>query len=561
MSEDPQAHGAAPPEEGLPPLKTPKLTSPKDEPEQEAASPGQDEVPAKTKKHHKKSSTEENDGTPRRKKRKHKHSEPAQEQEQETAQEQEQEGAQEQEPPQEQEHEGAQEQGQETTHEREQEPPQEPEHEGAQEQDHEGAQEQEAKQEEEQEGEGKTRKKKHRSRKHGDEEEKSSSSSDSSSSSGSSSSRENAQAVDGEGDGVLITAVDDPAQRPETAAETPAGSDLSESEPEQEPDLPPVAECKYSEEDLQAALDRMLKKKRMPEMEMRPYLVDYAKDQSVYQLMRENYDQAAKIDEAVDLLMQSLHRDEDAQDCEKQTESLKEKYQTAQVQNKHIQDEFAQRIGQLREAENERLARLERQHERERSEFEEQWARPETTATYSKPSAQLLQVRKMQKSMAIAHKFEEAKKLKATGDQMQREESVVASQKAVGAMKVAYQQLIDKQEREMDCFMANGYRKLQTLETERDKKLQANEKLRNQLDTRIKGPKVPRRPPVPIPDLAPADTRGSVTGVISTRTRSQLAVYKKSPETTRLQIQLGDIQKITKPMTPSPKKGKPRRRF
>ena len=528
MSEEPQAHGAAPPEEGLPPLKPPKPVRPNDKPEQESVSPGQDEEAANRKKHRKKSSTEENDGTPRRKKHKRKHSEPAQENQ----------PAHEQEP------------------EREQEPAHEQEPE--REQDHEGAQEQEAKQEPEQEGEGETRKKKHRARKHGDVEEKSSSSSDSSSES--SSSRENAQAVDGEGDGVLITAVDDPAQRPETAAETAAGSDLSESEPEQEPDLP-VAECKYSDEDLQAALDRMLKKKRMPEMEMRPYLVDYAKNQSVHELMRENYDQAAKIDEAVDLLMQSLHRDEDAQDCEKQTESLKEKYQTAQVQNKHIQDEFAQRIEQLREAENERLDRLERQHEKERSEFEEQWARPETTTTFSKPSAQLLQVRKMQKSMAIAHKFEEAKKLKATGDQMQREESVVASQKAVGAMRVAYQQLIDKQEREMDCFMANGYRKLQTLETERDKKLQANEKLRNQLDTRIKGPKVPRRPPVPIPDLAPADTRGSVTGIISTRTRSQLAMYKKSPETTRLQIQLGDIQKITKPMTPSPKKGKPRRRF
>lgn len=384
--------------------------------------------------------------------------------------------------------------------------------------------------------------------------QKSSSSSDSSRSNKDESDN-NAQTVGQDNEEVLITAVDDPAQRPETPGNS---SDLSPSEPE--PDVPSPPASKYSDEDLQAALDRMLKKKRMPEMEMRPSLVDYAKNQSVYQLMQENYDQAAKIDEAIDLLMQSLHRDEDAQDCEKQTESLKEKYQFAQQQNKSIQEEFSQRIEQFKEAENERLQKLEEQHEQERAEFEEQWARPETTASFTKPSAGLLQVRKMQKSMAIAHKFEEAKRLKAAGDQMQREESVVASQKAVATMKVAYQQLIDKQEREVECFMANGYRKLQTLESERDRKLQANEKLRTQLDTRIKGPKVPRRPPVPLPDLQPVETRGSVTGIISTRTRSQLAVYKKSPETTRLEVRLGDIQKITKPMTPSPKKGQ-RRRF
>ena len=331
--------------------------------------------------------------------------------------------------------------------------------------------------------------------------------------------------TDVESENVLITAIENPAE----ARESPKESQRAP---------------KYSEDELAAALDAMIKRGKLPEYEMRPFVVTYAKEETMRSVINEEYERAAKIEKAIKVMMASLRRDEASLDCNQQTLVLKNQLAAAQEQQQSLQTEFQKRITELKDNENRRLDQLYERHEAQRKSFEEDWARPQAVKAFSKPSSSLLQIRKMQKKHALAHDFEQAIRLKAAGDEMQREESDKASKLAQASMKVAYATLIEKQERELDCFMANGHRKLSTLECERDRKLKANENLRSQLETRIKNPKQPRKP------------RGSMvsssldTPIIAMKTRNQFARFKNTSEPTRLTVHI-DMSRIKKPNTPA----------
>lgn len=335
--------------------------------------------------------------------------------------------------------------------------------------------------------------------------------------------------TDVESENVLITAIDNTAEPRESPKE-------SQRAP------------KYAEEELAAALDAMLKRGKLPEFEMRPFVVTYAKEETIRTVINEDYERAAKIEKAIKEMMASLRRDEASLDCDQQTLLLKNQLAAAQEQQQSLQTEFEKRITELKDSENKRLDELYERHEAERKAFEEDWARPQAVKAFSKPSSSLLQIRRMQKTHALAHDFEQAIRLKAAGDEMQREESHKASKLAQASMKVAYATLIEKQERELDCFMANGHRKLSILESERDRKLKANENLRSQLETRIKNPKQPRKP------------RGSMVSssldspVIAMKTRNQFARFKNTSEPTRLTVHI-DMSRIKKPVTPARAKG------
>ena len=336
--------------------------------------------------------------------------------------------------------------------------------------------------------------------------------------------------TDADQEDVLITAIDNAAE----------GRDVPRH-PKPRPEPTP----RYPEDELEAALETMLKRGKLPELAMRPSVISHAKSQTVHAVIAEDYERAARIEKAIKTMTESLRRDEASLDCNQQTTHLKEQLAAAEEQHKNLKDEFDQRISQLKETENKRLDDLYERQEAERKSFEAEWSRPQTVMSFTKPSSSLLQVRRMQKSFAISHDFEQAKRLKAAGDEMQRRESERATKSAAASMKAAYANLLEKQEREVDCLIANGQRKLATLECERDRKFKANENLRTQLETRIKGPKQPRKQ-----SGAALSASLDTQQVMAFKTRSQFARYKKAPEPTRLTVSL-DMSKITKPTTPA----------
>jgi hypothetical protein len=270
--------------------------------------------------------------------------------------------------------------------------------------------------------------------------------------------------------------------------------------------------------------------------------------------MNEHYDQASQIDGAIDAVLRRLRRAGFDGESAQHAMTLQQRLEDAVVQRRQIQEDYSRRIADLRERHEQRADALRQQHEAARQSFEDEWSRPDRVLRFSKPSSSLLQVRQMQKSLAISHRFDQAKALKREGDQLQRAESAVAGERATDAMKIAYAALLEKEERERECLRANGERKMAVLEGERERKLTANWNLKCQLEVKKGRPGMPFRPTVTVPQVGGKKAPPPhVPGVISVRTRVQYLGFKKALQSEKLDVQIGDVAKITKEMTPSGK--------
>jgi hypothetical protein len=350
---------------------------------------------------------------------------------------------------------------------------------------------------------------------------------------------------------VLITSVDTTEQQEMTNEEP-------EEYVEDDDEIPSIRLPRFSEEEMRPVLEKLVKSKQLPPNEMVPSILDYARRQNVLALMAEDYDQAARIDTAIDVILQHIRRAGIESECERMAMTLQQRLEEAIVQRRQIQEDYAQRIADFKVRQEQRMESLKQQHESERQGFERQWSRPGAILTFSKPSSSLLQVRQIQKSLAISHRFDQAKELKREGDQMQRVESAVAGGRATDAMKIAYAQLLEKEEKELLCLQQNGERKLAVLEDDRDRKLSANHNLKAQLEAKKVRPMQPQRPVVTVPQVgAKRPARPRVSGIISVRTMVKYVAYKKANQLEKLEVTIGDVSAITKAMTPAGKMRNP----
>jgi len=168
-----------------------------------------------------------------------------------------------------------------------------------------------------------------------------------------------------------------------------------------------------------------------------------------------------------------------------EVQNLQQRLETAEQAQKDLSEHWNAIIQNCKAKASESRQCVVERHQAEILAFEEAWSRPEAMLPFSKPSSKLLQIRKMQKSLALSRNFAEAKSLKQQAEQLQREESQAAEKRATQAMKLEYQQLMESHQRELECEELNWTRKLTVLETERDKAIAANEKLQKQLTARV----------------------------------------------------------------------------
>lgn len=362
-------------------------------------------------------------------------------------------------------------------------------------------------------------------------------------------------------DSIFATSIDSPRVQSDTNEDDNKDTNDSESPAKEDQEntfLPSIPISLFSDEELHSALNTLIKTKKLPPQEMREELISFARKQSLYKLMSEDYDSAAKIDEAVEQIINSLHEETVNNDISNQTYNLQQYLNEATIQKVHIEENHKQRIDQFKKMEQRKIEEVRLQHENQRRDFEADWSREDALKPFNKPSPKLFQLRRQQKAMAISHDFKNARQLKKLGDQLQKEESQIATKKAVETMRSKYIALLARQEKEMRCMLEYGERRLGQLEAERDVELKANETHINALQNRINNPKIQKRPRVQIPQssLKSRSLQNQVAGIVTSRTRSQFANFKKDSEIkTRLDIKLGDVRRITKPLTPTPRKG------
>ena len=122
-----------------------------------------------------------------------------------------------------------------------------------------------------------------------------------------------------------------------------------------------------------------------------------------------------------------------------------------------------------------------------------------------------------------------------------------AQKRAAEAMRSDLKLLLERHEREIKCGEENWARKIETLEQEKNRAVEAKTNLTKQLTTKIAGPKMPKREKVMLPVIERGKTSKD-TSIYSHRTRSRFAEYKRSPERNKLDVKI-DTRNIVRPHT------------
>ena len=316
-----------------------------------------------------------------------------------------------------------------------------------------------------------------------------------------------------------------------------------------EPDVPRLSSSLYrscyGDDDLRMALDKYFKKKAMPPDDMREDMVIYTRKLASAAMMNEEYEKAEKYRGALLVFMDATNKNTSKAEAQRQTAELKSKLSVAEHRHKDLEYAWEDRFRNFEEQRKRSKESLVEKHQAELREFSAKWEKPETMIPFQKPSATLLQMRKMQKSYALTHDYSRARQLKGAVHSMMKDEWVGARRRAAESMRMEYEALIERQEKDLATWEDHWKRKKQTMEAEKAAEFEANGNLRKQLTVRIAAPKMPKRAQVLFP--IQSKTLASTTGLYSARTRTVISDYRGQTEPMRLEIKSSDVLALMKP--------------
>lgn len=290
------------------------------------------------------------------------------------------------------------------------------------------------------------------------------------------------------------------------------------------------------------ALEDLIKKDRLPEETMFTQVIDLARKQIITAMLEEDYDRADALQDGISKIQKAQQIRADNNNEQNSSNLLKTRLEAAKESYKEIEAQYDEMIQNQKEDEMKRRSNLQTQQEQEIRLFQEKWERPEAMLPFSKPSIELLQIRKMQKAFALSHNFKEAKKMKVKAEQLQKAESSVAKQKAIAAMNHEYEQLLEKHRKEQEAGEMNWKRKLETLELSKEAALQSSDNVKKQLTNKLASPKMKKKESVAFPFHEKKDP------LYSRKMRKQFNDYKKRPEKMRLEVKM-DSSNIVRPKT------------
>ena len=240
-------------------------------------------------------------------------------------------------------------------------------------------------------------------------------------------------------------------------------------------------------DEVEHALILLLEEHQVPEERLIPQVLDLMRTESVNAIVSEEYDYAEKLENGQNFLREhwkmstSVNRANEIEKAvERKLNKVKEQLQAEYEAWERVLRDF--RV----EQEKQRQIMLE-DHEQDKLEYEEKWKDPAMMKPYSKPSAQLMELRRTQKRMALAKRFNEAKMIKERADQLQLAEGIQAEKRVLVSIQAGYDALIEKQKREIECFDEHERRTVAYIELEKRKACQPIERQIQALEATRRG--------------------------------------------------------------------------
>jgi hypothetical protein len=261
----------------------------------------------------------------------------------------------------------------------------------------------------------------------------------------------------------------------------------------------------FKDDELQSALDRFQESRRVPPFGLRDALIAYLRRRSIEFMIAEEYDFATVMDGLIGSLEQAYVNEREAIENEILDQQIRERMNALEQQRRDMIEFMTRKLREHQEKEEVRIQKVSECQEKERGMFALHCESRGFLARFSKPSLDLINLRKLQKNCALARDFEGAKRAKLNADRRQVIETEVAKKKAMETVEVLYRQLLERQERDMVYAKQNSRRRLAEIEKEMGRQNDHYRLLVKQLRARMlnagerKSAVLPRLKPIGVP--------------------------------------------------------------
>lgn len=309
---------------------------------------------------------------------------------------------------------------------------------------------------------------------------------------------------------------------------------------------PKSSEKDTEKEEAINAMKQFLNNNIIPPIHLQPLVTRMIRSEVVKATMEEDYNRASDLENAMNLLSTAIEWRVFETNRKEAKKTIKGRYTKVKQAYENEAGEWKKIFTVFRDQQKENQEKLEKTHNDEIKAFEQKWSTSTNMFKYNKPSPSLLQLRKIQKNLAIAHQFDEAKRVKLTADMQQMRESEEAKKRAEQTMINEYDALVEKQKREKKCFFDRQRTTELFLKNQQGRVLQPLEMQMKQLQTTINKDKPTNLKPVKYTFTSTAKTKIAASELKQTSPRitGKFSRFKKNEEAQKLTINGLDVRKI-----------------
>ena len=221
------------------------------------------------------------------------------------------------------------------------------------------------------------------------------------------------------------------------------------------------------------AVDQLLERGTAPAQPLRLSVIQRLNRRKLACLMNSDYRGAEQCENA----LASLAKTDDANRVfaaqERCRTSLAERRDALLAERARINEECDARVNQEEERCDARYDALVRAHAAQVEAFKAKWQDPEFLKQFGRPSQRLVSLRHMEKQMALARRYDDARRTKKLADKQQVDEEAVAQSQVEAAMKKEFVKMRERQRKEMDRVASRTESAKTEIERQRTLKLAA----------------------------------------------------------------------------------------
>ena len=268
-----------------------------------------------------------------------------------------------------------------------------------------------------------------------------------------------------------------------------------------------------------------VKRGKIPHPTNRAQLIQYIQRQKVNALVSQRFEEAQNYQGTL-MKLQKAITDQELKDRNKQRlSSLDAKLGVATASLQSIQKETTSLLKEEQARHKERERELRRRQDEELDAFQAHWNDIDFLKKFAKPSARLLQLKNMERSMILTKMFTEVQDVKRKIKELEKEESEKAQARAVQEMDKERKKILARHALEQRTFEQHCARQLEMIKQNQELKMRSVQARQVKLTSEIDEWKM--NPPTALPPMASANPDLQHQAIMTPRTAQRYAVFKK----------------------------------